>query len=244
MKRCEWSKSFISCDFWGSVAAGWIKEAKQNMLVRESRALFGAIALIVTGAILSSMAHQYFAGQYTDEAIVRSRSWWEVVLNLQVLSLAFMWFCYADRVRVEDRKRALIMRFRMAFGLIAVSVPFFIALTAVYYGWFETRPSMKVVDLIVCYMLFFWAFSTVMPKLIALRFQRNESKLIAVWHKLKPRSVLATLPALFGLVIILLDVLNGAGQLYYLLPVLFYLQAAMPFLFKAFAKEAVAFAAE
>ena len=214
------------------------------MLVKESRALFGAFALIITGAILSSMAHQYFAGQYTGEAIVRSRSWWEIVLNLQVLCLAFMWFCYADRVRVSDKRRALVMRLRMVFGLVAVSVPFLIAVAAVYFGWFEKRPSVRMVDLIVCYMLFFWGVSACIPKFFALRAQGGSLSKREFFHKMRPRSVWAVAPAIAGLVVITLDGFWGVSTYYFLIPTLFYLQAAMPFLFRALGRPSLAIAAE
>lgn len=207
------------------------------MLVRESRALFGAIALLTTGAILSSMTHQYFAGQYTGEAIVRSRSWWEVVLNLQVLCLAFMWFCYADRVRVDDRKRAFIMRLRMAFGLMSVSVPFLIAIAAAYLGWFEERPSIQVIDIIVCYMLIFWAVSACLPRMVAYRAVKGQFTAIELWRYLKPRPLYAATPAASGGLLILADFFWETRGYYFLLPTLFYLQAAMPFLIKAFGRE-------
>lgn len=203
------------------------------MRIRESRALFGAIALMITGAILSSMGYQYFAGEYTGEAIVRSRSWWEVVLNLQVLCLAFMWFCYADRVRGADKSRAFVMRLRMIFGLLSVSVPFGLAIISVFLGWFETRPSMEVVDLIVCYLLGFWLVSTALPRLISLR---NEGQTLTwrnVVKRLQPRSVWFTLPAAGGLILLFMDVTFNVQGYYYLIPTFFYLQAAMPFLDKA-----------
>ncbi len=214
------------------------------MLVKESRALFGAIALIITGAILSSMSHQYFAGQYTGEAIVRSRSWWEIVLNLQVLCLAFMWFCYADRVRTHDKRRARVMKLRMFFGLLAVLVPFFIALTAVYFGWFEERPTIRIVDLIVCYMLIFWAFSASFPKALALKAKYPELRFVQLLKYAKPRSVLSVFPAVVGVLVIAFDAIGTSRDYYFLLPILFYLQAAMPFLYRAFSLSRPVVAAE
>lgn len=204
------------------------------MLVRESRALFGAIALTTTGAILSSMAHQYFAGEYTGEAIVRSRSWWEVVLNLQVLCLAFMWFCYADRVRSADPGRAFVMRLRMGFGMFSVVVPFNIAVLSVFLNWFEERPSLYAVDLLICFMMGFWLFSTVVPRLVKMKNRNQAFTAENLWLALKPRSIWFTLPAVGGCIILIADGFFGLSDLYFLLPTLFYLQAAMPFLDKAF----------
>lgn len=204
------------------------------MLIRESRALFGAIALITTGAILSSMAYQYFAGEYTGEALVRSRSFWEVVLNLQILCLAFMWFCYADRIRIADPGRAMVMRLRMGFGLFSVTVPFIVALLGVFLGWFETRPSKQAVDLLICFMMGFWLFSTVVPRLVNMKSRRHAFTAGNIWLALKPRAIWFTFPVLCGCIILILHSVFDVREYYFLLPTLFYLQAAMPFLDKAF----------
>jgi len=206
----------------------------RKILIKDGRAVFGATALVLTGAILSSMVYQYFAGQYTGEALVRSRAWWEIVLNLQVLCLGFMWFCYADRVRTSDPVRAFFMRLLMVVGLVAVSIPFLIAVCGVYFGWFEDRPSMRVVDIIVCVLVGFWVVSVITPKLLLLKGQGQRLNWANIKNTLTPKPWITALPGGLGMLVIVVDWFFGPVAFYFLIPFLFYTQSAIPFLQKAF----------
>lgn len=206
------------------------------MNIRDGRAILAALALVITGTILSSMAHQYFAGQYTGAAILRSRTWWEIVMNFQILSLAFIWFCYADRLQSRKGKEKRVVLVRLILGLVAVAVPTFVALLSAFLGWFETRPPLLAIDMIICALIGFWFFSTIIPRLVAMRVYGVPFTGVALWDYFKPTSWLSILPATGALFVILTDFIFSTTNYYLTLPILFYAQAAMPFFFRGFGK--------
>ncbi|MBL4640038.1 MAG: hypothetical protein JKY57_05860 [Kordiimonadaceae bacterium] len=204
------------------------------MSIRDSRAIFGAVAFLLTGAILSSMVYQYLAGEYTGAAIVRSRSWWEVVMNLQILSIAFVWFCYADRLQKREGKYKAVVMVRLFFGLLAVSVPLLIAVLSAFMGWFEVRPPAHIVDLILCVMVGFWAISTIIPRVVAVRAHDGLVNFQAYWNYFRPKSLFSISPMIMAGLVLLTDFVFGVENYYLAFPVLFYAQSAMPFFMRGF----------
>lgn len=199
------------------------------MHVKDSKALFGASALIFTGVVLSIMTYQYFAGQFTHEAVGHSRSWWEVAMNAQVLALASMWFCYSDAVRQSDRRKANLMRVRMAFGMTGVMVPFFITVLSVSKGWFVERAPLSVVDAIFAGMLIFWSVSTVGPRLLAMRSKNMPVTIATLWRSVKPKSVFHIGPLLLAMSLLGVDSMAQTHLFYIWVPVLLYMQSAVPY---------------
>ncbi|MBV1901897.1 MAG: hypothetical protein KUG56_09505 [Kordiimonadaceae bacterium] len=206
------------------------------MNIRDGRAILAALALVLTGAILSSMIYQYFAGQYTGAAILRSRTWWEIVMNLQVLSLAFIWFCYADRLQSRTGREKRVVLVRLLFGLAAVFVPTAIALISAFFGWFEKRPPLFAIDLMICALIAFWFVSTVIPRLVAMKVYGVAYTGAALWDYFKPRSWLYLLPVISLGFVFLADFIFSTENYYLAMPALFYGQAAMPFFFRGFGK--------
>ncbi|MEX0298560.1 MAG: hypothetical protein AB3N28_05790, partial [Kordiimonas sp.] len=126
------------------------------MCFKERRALFGATALMLTGTVLSIMSYHYFTGEFSEEGVARSRTWWEIVVNGQVLALAFMWFSFSDHFQTEDTKKLRLFRIRMTLGLLAVSVPAGILICAAIFGWFEHKAPLSVVHNIFVISIGFW----------------------------------------------------------------------------------------
>jgi hypothetical protein len=192
--------------------------------------LVGGIALILVGTILTSMLQQYFAGEYTGAGIIRSRWWWEIVLNLQILSVAFMWFCYVDRINDSHGPKKLVMRLRMFFGLAVILVPTWLALLSVYLDWFSVRPPLLAIDLLLCGMLGVWGLAIFIPRLLILK-ARPEGYADATFVSLlKPAHWYSLFPVYLLVGVLVLGISRSSEFQYQFIPLLLYAQAAMPYL--------------
>ncbi|MEX0298563.1 MAG: hypothetical protein AB3N28_05805, partial [Kordiimonas sp.] len=89
-----------------------------------------------------------------------------------------------------------------------------------------------------------WVLSASIPKVLALKTKHPELQFFQLLKYAKPRSVLSIFPALIGVLVIALDAFGTAREYYFIIPTLFYLQAAMPFLYKAFSRSQAIIAAE
>ncbi|NVJ97203.1 MAG: hypothetical protein HWE25_03565 [Alphaproteobacteria bacterium] len=195
-----------------------------------NRALFGAAAMIAVGIILSMMASYYFANGSEDEGITRSRWWWEIVLNVEILSVAFIWFTHIDRVKAASGWQAAVRLLQMGGGIVAVLLPVWVALAAAQLGWFESRPPVSYINMVVMICLAAWMFvwlavlavQTIMAKQLAMPwFMRTD----ILW-----RRVVRISPMLLAFILIGIETNNGGVAHYIYCPFLFYLQGAMPYL--------------
>lgn len=197
------------------------------MRINDGRSLIGGIALVITGATLSIMTYLYFEERFTGAEILKSRWLWEIILNLQILSIGCMWFCYADRIKSRDTVKAQQMKVRMLLSLFAVLVPTWIMLLTASMGWFEDLPPQWVIDLLFLVMLGYWLLSAIIPRLMVMQAEgRYLGKHLLVrrfkylWH---------VLPFMSALTIAVVDLLRGTQHYYLCVPFLFYTQAAVPY---------------
>lgn len=190
----------------------------------------GAAALLIAGAILTSILQLYFSDELSGEGIVRSRWWWEIVMNLQVLCLALMWFCYADRVSDNVGAKKRVMRLRMWLGLLIVLQPFWVALLSAYMNWFVVRPSLEVIDLLIWSMLAVWMLAVYVPRFMIVRARPNRYKGVPATAILKPRAWYYLLPTYAILVIVAVELQRGGTLHYQSAPFLLYLQGAIPYI--------------
>lgn len=106
----------------------------------DSRALMAALARLVAGGILSVMFYEYFSRPETGATLTQSRLWWEIVLNLQLLSAGMVWFSYSDRVSPASGKMRILQFFRLILAVCAVMTPTFFGVFAAIFGWFTVPP--------------------------------------------------------------------------------------------------------
>ncbi|WP_262694601.1 hypothetical protein [Kordiimonas aquimaris] len=196
------------------------------MSLHDVRSLFGAIALIITGIILATMLYQYL--NVVEGALSRSRLWWEIVLNVQILSAAMMWFCYSDRIENSTGAVKRLQIIRLWFTIVTVLLPTFFGVAGVGFNWFEYEPSPLLISLFCAAVFLYWLLGL----WVHMRVQKKRS------NPNRPASGLfyaATYsPIILLLLISVFDAPQGGVFWLYAIPVLTYIQGAMPFIVKAF----------
>lgn len=199
------------------------------MRINDGRSLFGAASLVITGVVLGIIAYPYYQFGEVGEPVKRGRWVWEILMNLQVLCLAFMWHCYTDKIKKSAGKRAVLMRVRMLFGLVAVLLPFVVIMTSVAVGWFNQRPP--VMDT-VRYTYFFSGVGlmcVLIPRLVLLLLRPEAGRRAKQWPQSQRIGVLRMMPSAVALVLAILALLLNQYALIIWLPPLFYLQASVPY---------------
>ena len=194
----------------------------------------GGTALIITGVILTSMLRFYFAGEYTGQGVVRARWWWEIVINLQILSAALMWFCYVDRVAGATGAMKRIMRLRMAFGLSVVLLPIWMALLSAYLNWFVVRPPIEIIDLMMCGMLAFWALSVFLPRFLIMKSKLASNPKVTFFSLMKPNAWYSLTPVYVLVGIWSIGMIEDSVIHYHYAPLMLYFQAAVPYIERGF----------
>ncbi|WP_025896299.1 hypothetical protein [Kordiimonas gwangyangensis] len=123
------------------------------------RAILTAIAMLITGCILSSMSISFFDSM-KNAGLSRSRLWWEIVLNLQILCGALVWFSFVERIKAATGARYYIRCAQFFVALVAVLLPVEIGLAGAAIGWFEDKPDLAELNwmILACLVLCPWAW--------------------------------------------------------------------------------------
>lgn len=190
----------------------------------------GGVALIIAGAILTSMFQLYLAGEYTGEGIVRSRWWWEIVLNLQILSLALMWFCYVDRISDNVGFKKNLMRLRLAFSLFFVLLPIWLALISASLNWFVVRPPLGTIDKVIIFTVVLWVLAVFTPRLLILRTKARKGEPFSFVALFRPPHWYSVVPTCLLIAFWVIGSVRGVTFKYQYIPFLLYTQSAFPFL--------------
>jgi len=201
--------------------------------IKDSRAFLGALALLIVGVIMAFKVGFFFAPEIFGDGMLTSRWWWEIVLNLQILCLAFMWFCHHDRMVQSEGRWRLRAIVNFIVGVISVSYPVMLLLIGAYLDWFrETPPEQSVITLMLL-AIGLWAVGVfVIPIFTTLLVgQKNlgESSLgfnPSAWLR-------AFWPSFIVVLIIAYGALQKSEALYMFVPLFMYLQGALPYLHKA-----------
>ncbi len=201
---------------------------KRVFTVVDHRALLGAIALVITGLILADMLLHYLEALNGESALTGSRLWWEIVLNLQILSAAMVWFCYSDRIDGSEGRIRRLQIVRRWFAVITVLLPSMLGAVGIQQNWFVDHPPASFVWAFACAVLLFW-LSGVLVHAMVQRRRRNKPKPASFTYRIS-----FFLPAITLVAVILLDAPAGGQTWLLAIPVLTYLQGAMPFITKAF----------
>ena len=196
------------------------------MKIKDTRSLFGAVALVVTGITLAVMLDQYLHA--TEGAFSRSRLWWEVVLNTQIMSAAMMWFCYSDRIEnsVGPVKRLQIVR--LCFAMVTVLVPSIFGLIGIWFNWFHYVPSPVAISVFCAAVFMYWALGLWVHTLVQKKRRTRGSPAPRGYY------AMAYTPIMVLIIIAIVDAPLGGHIWLFAIPVLIYIQGAMPFVVKAF----------
>ena len=194
----------------------------------DHRSLLGAIALIITGFILADMLLHYLAATSGTGALSHSRLWWEVVLNLQILSAAMVWFCYSDRIEGSKGRIRTLQVVRRWFAIITVLLPSMLGAVGIQQNWFAEQPPTSYVWAFAAVVMLFWLTGLLIHYMVQRR-RANKPKSASLTYRL-----LFLLPAVSLVIVTLIDAPFGGQTWLLAIPVLTYIQGAMPFITKAF----------
>lgn len=198
------------------------------MKLVDNRALLGAIALNITGVILTFMLFQYLEASEGARTLSRSRLVWELVLNLQILSAALIWFCYSDRIDGSVGGMKVLQRLRLWFALVTVLLPTLLGLLGIQQNWFEEQPTAGEVRLFAYIVLTYWLLGVWLNARVRVR-RSTQIRKVGWRYRLGFLS-----PALLLALTTAVDLPMG-GQIWLLaIPLFTYLQGSMPFITKAF----------
>jgi small-conductance mechanosensitive channel len=205
----------------GKVSWMWLK-------LQDRRALLGAIALLITGGILSSMLEVYLDAILGTPGLPRSRLWWELVLNLQIFSVALMWFCFSDRIESTTGPLQRLQKVRRLFSMISVLIPTLLGMFGIVQGWYTNRPSPEALIIMMVLVALFW-FLAIWVHMQVLRRRTSQRPSRSIKYRI------AVLTPIYLIVLLFLIDYPSGGQMWILLgPFLGYMQASVPFFTQAF----------
>lgn len=198
------------------------------MKLVDNRALLGAIALNITGVILTFMLFQYLEASEGARTLSRSRLVWELVLNLQILSAALIWFCYSDRIDGSVGGMKVLQRLRLWFALVTVLLPTLLGLLGIQQNWFEEQPTAGEVRLFAYIVLTYWLLGVWLNARVRVR-RSTQIRKVGWRYRLG-----FLCPALLLALTTAVDLPMGGQTWLLAIPLFTYLQGSMPFLTKAF----------
>ena len=204
-----------------------VSRRRRRALV-DNRSLLGAVALNITGWILAFMLYQYLEPADGTTGLSRSRLVWEIILNLQILSAAFVWFCYSDRIEGSKGQIRHLQVARLWFAMITVLLPTLVGFLGIQQNWFIEPPSAATVQIFAIVVFVYWLLGVWLNSLV---YRKRKTKL-------PPASLLyRTLflsPTIMLLLVVIVD-LPAGGQIWLLaIPALTYMQGSMPYITRAF----------
>lgn len=209
------------------LASGLFNNRFVKLRISDGRSLFGGLALLITGIIVANMVQHYVTSGESDAGITRSRLWWEVVLNLQILSVGMIWFCYSDRISDAKGPVRRLHILLCGFAILSALMPSILGTVSAANNWFSIRPGPQTFIGFFIFGVVFWLV-TLIAQLWFLGLRNRYAK-----RKRRKRSVAFYAPALTLAAIALVDAPGGGTTWLTMTPVLLYLQGALPYLLRA-----------
>ncbi|WP_417451491.1 hypothetical protein [Kordiimonas sp.] len=203
--------------------------------IQDSRAFLGALALLIVGVIMGFKVGFFFSPEIFGTGMLTSRWWWEIVLNLQILCLAFMWFCHHNRLLQSSGRWRLRAVVNFIVGMISVSYPVMLLVIGAYYDWFRVPPPEASVVRLMLLALGLWALGAFVVPIFTILLVGNQNlgdsgralglEPVAWIKSFWPGFVVAA--------IIIVEILRDSTVLYMFVPLFMYWQGALPYLKKA-----------
>lgn len=206
--------------------------------IKDYRALYGALALALIGAVLSLQSVLYLHDEYFGREILTARWHWEVVLNIQILCFAFMWFSHHNRIlfsRGRWRARA-ILNFAIGFG--AVGMPVFLMLLSATMDWYRNPPGPDAPKYLIGVAAVLWLVSNFLipglQKLILVHRKNTRQSREPAGQQMIIAFLLRHSPAALAAVLLLCNDIIGYEIGYIMAPFLCFLHGAIVYYLKAF----------
>lgn len=196
--------------------------------VSSPRSIMAGCALVTSGIIIALMVRQYHMTSSIDDALTRSRLWWEIVLNIQILSAGVIWFAHSDAISRTEGKRKRLYILQCIFSVISVLLPSILAFIAVVNNWFEVRPSTSVYWIFVGLGFLHWAWGFL---IIVVRRWRLNTDSPRKRRLLRPGEFI---PFIILMIIVAIDAPAGGTFWTIATPVFLFMQGAMPYFYRGF----------
>ena len=196
--------------------------------LHDGRALLAGLALMITGVIVAQMVAQYVTTTELDQGLNRSRLWWEIVLNLQLLSVGMIWFSYSDRIGEATGPVRRLHIITCGFVSLSAFMPTILGALSASNDWFEIRPSPDVFIGFFMFGVSFWLIGLLLQGLL-IHFKNKTKK-----RKFRLRGIALFAPALTLGIVALVEAPGGGTFWLIFTPVMLYLQGALPYSLKAF----------
>lgn len=223
----------LALHFGGALKVSAMSDGVENsdvtvQRVSSPRSLMAGCALVTSGIIIALMVRQYHMTSSIDDALTRSRLWWEVVLNIQILSAGVIWFAHSDAISRTEGKSKRIYILQCMFSIVSVLLPSILAFIAVVNNWFEVRPSPSVYWIFVCLGFLHWAWGFLF---VVARRWRLDASSRRKRRLLRPGEFA---PFVVLLIVIAIDAPSGGYMWTIATPVLLFMQGAMPYFYRGF----------
>lgn len=200
--------------------------------------MYGALALVLIGLVLSLQSILYLHEDYFGREIFTARWHWEIVLNIQILCFAFMWFSHHNRILFSHgrwRARA-ILNFLIGFG--AVGMPAALMIMSASLDWYRNPPGSDVPKYLIGIAAMIWLVSNFLIPAIQ-KFALSRRKISGRSREpggllLVRAFLLRHLPAALAAVLLLANDFIGFEIGYIMAPFLCFYHGAIVYYRKAF----------
>lgn len=128
--------------------------------------MYGAIALALIGAVLSLQSTLYLNIDSYGVEIIRARWHWEIVLNIQILCFAFIWFSHHNRISYAEGRWKVRAIVNFLIGFAAVGMPLFLTVLGTYMDWYRTPPDTETAKYMIRVAVYIWLGSNFAVPLI------------------------------------------------------------------------------
>lgn len=196
----------------------------------------GALALLIVGVIMAFKVGFFFVPEIFGAGVLTSRWWWEIVLNLQILCLAFMWFCHHDRMQQSEGRWRLRAVSNFIVGTISVAYPVILLIIGAYLDWFQVAPSEGSVIGLMLTGIALWGVGVfVMPFITTMIVGQRHIGVAADVLRFSPKAWATTFwPAFVVAGLLIVEAVRDSVTLYMFVPVFMYIQGALPYLKKTY----------
>lgn len=197
--------------------------------IKDYRALYGAIALFLIGTVLSLQSMLYTNLDYFGPEITTARWHWEIVLNIQILCFAFIWFSHHNRILFSTGwwKVKAILHFMVSFA--AVGMPAFLTILGAWNDWYRNPPGPEHSMLMIEFAIYIWTASNlVLPLVLKVLFKTKRHN--------APSRVLTAAKAAAAVTMLLLFLFNSYLPFnlgFFLAPFLCFLHGGLTYVEKA-----------
>lgn len=209
--------------------------------VQDYRSLWGGFAFLITGSVLTVLLAMFLYFGPLAGGVFKSRMLWEIVLNLQVLSIALIWFAFDRRFENSTGiwRARVIVNFIFAAFMNCVPAGFFLFLS--YYAWQGSFPSEETIVFIIhIFLVIFFSFEF----LTQIGFRFVTGRVLPRGYEMGSRPIFSRLVALWpgwvAVLFLLAALLTENSWYYVVMPMLGYLQSAKDFLVRAYRQSSVA----